>query len=232
MRGTMLMAFLMVFLLAGPAMANGYGHPSKAVDLGIKGGINMASLVLDPEDDDFESFLRFGGGVTLGFNVTPTFGIDLDVLYMMKGAKAEYTEESEIEQQEVLCDIEEEYKLDYLVFKPMMRLTLAPTGASPYILAGGEIGYLLSAKNGWEVACQGGQQGDDEEDIKEMIKDLDFGLNFGAGIELPMGTTSLIIEGHYSLGLSDILDSDEDAEDLDLPTIKTRGIYGFVGLRF
>lgn len=227
MRGTMLTAFLMVILLAGPAMANGYSSQFKSFDFGIKGGVNLANLDWDPEQEiDWESFLRFGGGATLGFNITPTFGLDMDVLYMMKGTKAEGT----LEAQGATCDVEYELRLDYIVFKPMFRFTPIQDGASPYLLLGGELGYLLSADSWAEASCSDGSSGEEEEDIKDTVKDLDFGLNVGAGLEIPAGNMSFLIEGHYSLGLTDINDADENEENE--PSVKTRGVYGFVGLRF
>jgi len=226
----MLTAFLMVILLAGPAIADGQ---FKAIDFGIKGGINLTNLEMDPKlevqdppsEVDMENYLRFGGGVTLGLNVTPTFGLDLDVLYMMKGAKAEYTV---INDDFGECTVKDYFELNYIVFKPMIRLAFVPHGTTPYILAGGEIGYLVSTANPYDWECQQ-QSGSDEEDL-DNVTDFDFGVNFGAGLELAAGTTSIIIEGHYSLGLTNVYDAGED-DDSD-QSIKTRGIYGFVGVRF
>ena len=240
MRGTMLTAFLMVILLAGPAMANGYSSQFKAFDFGLKGGVNLADLEFDPDEEvDWESFLRFGGGATLGFNITPTFGLDLDVLYMMKGAKFEgdFLIGDVPGYGDVSCGGEARIELDYLVVKPMLRFTPIQGGASPYLLLGGEIGYLLDAKQVFEATCDLDPpvEIDEEEDFTDVVKDLDFGLNVGAGLEFPVGNMSMIIEGHYSLGLANIYDADEDeeaTEDEEDLSVKTRGIYGFVGLRF
>lgn len=230
MRGTLLTVFLMAILLAGPAMANGQ---FKAIDFGVKGGINLSNLEIDPKlqvedpaaEVDMENYLRFGGGVTLGLNVSPTFGIDLDVLYMMKGAKAEYTV---INDDLGECTVKDYFEMNYIVFKPMLRLAFVPEGTTPYILAGGEVGYLVSTANPYDWEC-GQQSGSDKEDL-DNVADFDFGVNFGAGLELAAGQTSIIIEGHYSLGLANVYDGG-DGDDSD-QSIKTKGIYGFVGVRF
>ena len=115
---------LMALVLSGPALAQ-----KKAIDFSLKGGINLANLVADPEPDpNYERLMRYGGGATLGFNIRPGFSVDADVLYMMKGAKWEFSEGDHEETSEV--------KLDYLVINPMIRFAPAENRSGVYIMGG------------------------------------------------------------------------------------------------
>ncbi|MCK4303865.1 MAG: outer membrane beta-barrel protein [Candidatus Eisenbacteria sp.] len=116
---------LMILMLSGPVLAQ-----DKAIDFSLKGGVDWADLQVDPDPDPaYERLMRFGAGAALGFNIRPGFSLDTDVLYMMKGAKWEFSEDD--------YDSESEIKLDYIVINPMLRFAPAENGSGVYILGGG-----------------------------------------------------------------------------------------------
>jgi hypothetical protein len=235
MKARGLVVVLLGLALAGTAMAQ--ETQEKAIDFGFKGGINLAELSYDP--DPFEDgtgidksmYLRFGGGVVLSFNITPTFSIDANALYLMKGSK--HTGDGLVyeEYPEYVFDVDARVNLSYIVVNPMIRFSPVAGGVAPYFMVGPEIGFLMDAKMLTEVSG-GGETIDGEEDIKDDLKSTDMALNFGAGFEFPSGSSTFFLEAQYSLGLTNISDpEEEEGEDSELE-IKTKGIYFFAGIRF
>jgi len=217
---------LLALLVAAPAMGQ---MVEKQIYFGIKGGVNMANLSVDPEPPvDFETLMGIGGGVTLAFVISPGMTLDTDFLYMQKGAK--YTFDLGLEDESV------EYKLKYtyLVINPMFRFTVQNEGMRPFFMAGPEIGFLLDAKMESDDSEEEGEEG--AFDLKDYTKSTDFGINFGGGIEFPSGNSTIFFEARYALGLTDIEDTSDGeetkTEEEDEGTVKHRGIYLMAGIRF
>ena len=177
------------------------------VNLGVIGGLNLASLSFDPDPDgvDLSNRTGFGIGGVLSFGLGETLALQLEPMFLQKGAKATgqgITGETEV-------------KASYIEVPAMLKFAFGSGEIKPYVMAGPTIGYLLSAKQ-------------DEDDIKDDVKNIDFGLAFGGGVSLPMGNKTVFVEGRYSLGLTDINDdSDPDADE-----IKTKGIQIMAGITF
>jgi hypothetical protein len=67
----------------------------------------------------------------------------------------------------------------------------------------------------------------DEREEKLDTKSTEFVFNVGAGLMIPVGKVSIIVEGQYNLGLTDINDDSEDDT-----TIKTKGFQAKAGILF
>ncbi|MCK4413035.1 MAG: PorT family protein [Candidatus Eisenbacteria sp.] len=228
---------LLALLVAAPAMGQ---MVEKQIYFGIKGGVNMANLSVDPEpDEDFKSRMGIVGGASLSFVISPGMTLDTDFLLVQRGAKVD---EKEVEAEDGLYSLKNEIKLSYLSINPMFRFTVQNEGMAPYFMAGPEISFLLSANAEGEerIEYHDGEVEVEEwdEDIKDYVKSTDFGLNFGAGLQFPSGNSSIFFEARYYLGLSDISDdsgdedddkSDDEEED---EKIKNTGIYLIAGIRF
>ncbi|MBN2346051.1 MAG: outer membrane beta-barrel protein [Candidatus Aminicenantes bacterium] len=74
-------------------------------------------------------------------------------------------------------------------------------GTTPYILAGGEVGYLLNQK----VVITAPDGTTTEEDISDDVNRLYYGLCFGGGVEMQAGSMDLLLEMRYRLGLSNLI---------------------------
>jgi len=103
---------------------------------------------------------------------------------------------------------------------------------APYVLAGGEVGYLLSAK----VKQSAPGEADQEEDVKHDYENFDYGLVAGAGLEIPIATGGrVLIEARYVRGLADIGKHEEDTgDDVGDDELKAMNdaIYVMAGFRF
>jgi hypothetical protein len=91
----------------------------------------------------------------------------------------------------------------------LLKVKFKP-GSTPFIVAGGEVAYILSSKVNWSWDNPQTQQTESgSEDIKDYTNKLDYGLVFGAGYELNMSGMSLVIQGRYHLGLANIMKTEE-----------------------
>lgn len=203
--------------------------PEKAVTFALKGGVNPSTQTMDPDPGyDASGVLGYGGGITLGFNLSRFVSLDADFLYVRKGGHYGFSYRESPTSPAV--DFDTDILLDYATVSPLLRATFRPHGFSPYILAGAEFGYLLDAQYRWEEST--GEAGTD--DAKEDMENTDFSLSFGGGINLPTsGSSSFFLEARYYLGLTDITkpipgESERNQED----KLMNRGTYLFGGFRF
>ncbi len=194
---------LAVLLVASLSMAGGWSY-------GIKAGLNMASLKLDPSPSGVTVKSRTGVGIggVFNYNIDNKMDIRTDVLYLMKGAKTEWTGGSG------------EVKLDYLAIQPTFSYKFAEWNCklntskmgSAFFEVGPEIAMKISAKD---------KDGNKIEDVKGT----DFGLNLGFGINMPLSKGTLVPELRYSMGLAKVLDTGGQSW-------KTSGIGIMVGYMF
>lgn len=182
------------------------------VNFGVIGGLNLANLSVDPDAGvDISNLTAFGIGGVLSFGVGETLALQLEPMFLQKGAKLKLSD--------LGFTLEAEIKVSYIEVPAMLKFAFGGGDTKPYVMAGPTVGYLLSAKVKDDM---------EEQDIKDDIKNIDFGLAFGGGVSLPMGNNTLFVEARYSLGLSDINDDPDDPDT----SIKTKGIQIMAGITF
>ena len=116
--------------------------------------------------------------------------------------------------------VEEKIKLNYIEIPAILTYTF-DTGqaqAEPYLMAGLVLGVRTSAN----VSANG-----TDADIKDMTKGSNMGGTFGAGVKFPAGMNKVFVEGRYTIGFQDVLDTPNAAF-----TLKTRGLAFFAGITF
>jgi hypothetical protein len=216
MKGAIIL--VMAVLVAVPVMAQ-----DKQISFGVKGGINMANLTYDPEPvKGPDNLMGIAAGGVLSFNLSPSACLDGEVLYIQKGVSSKYETEG--------CSGDAKLKLTYISISPMLRFKIHTESFTPYFLGGAEFGLLMSATVAGSTDCGG--SGEDF-DMKDYYKSSDLGVTFGAGVEFPLGSSALFVEGRYAMGMTDIskTPSNLDVAD-DTSSTKTKGIYLFGGMRF
>ena len=178
------------------------------VNLGVIGGLNLANLSVDPDQGvDISNRTAIGIGGILSFGMGETLALQLEPMFLQKGAKLKFSEQG--------FTLETEFKISYIEVPAMLKFAFGSSDTKPYVMAGPTVGFLLSAKA-------------EDEDVKDDVKSIDFGLAFGGGVSLPMGNNTLFVEARYSLGLSDINDDPDDPDT----SIKTKGIQIMAGITF
>ncbi len=193
----LVIALALVALMSGSVFAEG-------MTLGFKGGLNLANWTGDDIDEN-KIKLCFGGGVFMNYQMTESVSLQPELLFMMKGTKADIDEDAG-------------YKMTYIDIPVLAKFSVPMEGAfAPCFFAGPYIGLLMSADMYYE---------DEEESIKDDLKSTDFGLMFGGGFDYDMGEGYLTFDVRYALGLTSLDDSEDELD------IKNSGILFMVGYGF
>lgn len=162
------------------------------VELGLKGGLNLASLSTDV-DASYESRTGYHLGAYTLIKVA-NIGIQPELLFSAQGTSYSYASVNQ--------DLQSDLK--YLTVPVMLKFYL-PLGIN--LQAGPQFGFLMSAEgdevtfNGSTATVTSGQ------DIKDQLKESDISAAFGAGWDFPFG---LNLTARYLLGINDISESDDN----------------------
>ena len=194
--------------------------------IGPKAGINIANLSFDPDlqsgiDKSSKLGFKFGAAVELGF--IPLFAIQIEPMYVQKGAEIEGPIFVDQNNQPVNGSVK--FNAAFIEIPILLKLKLpTPGGISPYFFVGPDIGILLSSNQEYEAP--GFNQ---EVDTKETTSSIDFVLDIGAGVGFSVGPALMLtFDARYALGLSDLNDDPQDSNQ----SIKSTGIQILVGAMF
>ncbi|MCX6553934.1 MAG: outer membrane beta-barrel protein [Candidatus Aminicenantes bacterium] len=184
---------------------------------GIKlmGGLSMSNLNLSdtiPPEAKKTSKMGFMGG--LGYESGGMLAFEIDLLYRPGGAVLKAVDPA----------LKERITLSgtAVTLPVMIKIRFLP-GTTPYILAGGEVGYLLNQK----VVLTDAAGTDTEEDITDHVNRLVYGLVFGGGVELQAGGMNLLLEARYLLGLSNLIKEPDPDEYM-----KVTALTFMLGVKF
>ena len=195
-------AVVAAFGLMLPAFAS-------AQQIGVKGGVNFASLTPE-EDEDPDLSRRIGAVAGVWFRTIPArrFSFQVEGLIAEKGVKFKALEFSS------------EVALRYFEIQLLARADLgAPgAGARAFVVGGAAPAFKLSARG--KTTFEGQKR---SMDIDDAIYSTDVGLVGGAGIEFGRA----LIEARYTHGVRHINTDDNGDED----RIKNRVFSVMVGLR-
>ena len=171
---------------------------STQVNVGVLGGLNLATVELDPEPPkmDLSNLTGFGFGGVLDYRLNESIALRLEPMYLQKGTKGDYDWGNAM--------IELEAKYAYVEIPIMVKYSFGAREIKPYIIAGPTIGFLLNAKAKYSLEGESW-----EEDINDM-KSLDFGFGFGIGVSVPLRNNSFFLEASYVLGLANIADEQDN----------------------
>ncbi len=171
----------------------------------VHGGLSLASMTYPDNVDDggynIDEYLKrktgFMGGIS--FDMGKQLGLEIGFFYIQKGVAYAM----EMEQEGLAFKVDGKLFLDEISAPILLKIRFSP-GSTPFIVAGGEIAYVLSSKFDWSVEADNGERESGSEDLIEQVNRIDYGLVFGAGYEMKMGGSSLVIQGRYHLGLADL----------------------------
>ena len=198
--------------------------------IGIRGGLNLANVSEDvggTESIDFDGLaipitlsqssrttFNLGGFVEYWFS--PMFALQINLLYNQKGFVIDGDlSETIIEQGipiNVTVNAEETIKLSYLSFPLLVKAAFGESNFKPYLVAGPEFGFLLSADDYAEATSEAEAMGqtvgpysvNQEEDIKEFIESFEFALDIGGGLSYSFSNIEIFADFIYSLGITKI----------------------------
>lgn len=204
------LSVLLVVLLAlgtTPALGQSGGV------LDTKSGLRVGGTFMTFGGDDAPSDLDRRGGWLLGgfavFDVTGPFALQPELNYVQKGA------ESESGGSTVTT------KLNYIELPILAKIQTPSAGlVSPSVFLGPSAALNIKAEQ---------EVGSSTSDIDDDIRGFDLGAVFGVGVDANVGVGTLLVDARYSLGLIDISDDDDLAEE---PSLRNQGFMLTVGYAF
>lgn len=192
-------AILFAALFLGAVSIAPASLAAQDVMLGVKGGVNIADVDIDDPSDEGETDTRTGfvGGLFAQFGLGDLFAIRPEGLYSQKGFSQEE------------AGVDATLKADYIEVPLLLAARLSQGSVRPVLFAGPVIGFEASCEV--EGVVDGVEVSADCEDQGIETESTDFGAAFGAGLELDAGGFVVLLDGRYTLGLSD-LDASETSE--------------------
>ncbi len=201
-----LMGFICVMVVTIASV--GVANAERTMYVGVKGGVNIASVGGSDAPDNTSSLTGFMGGAFFGIDFTPQFGGRIEGLYVQKGAQADS------------ASVGVKQKLDYIEFPVLFVANLSSGDKGGFnLFAGPTFGFLASAK---------GESGGLSVDDKDAFKSFEFGATVGVGAQYKLSSVSIVGDVRYTLGATSVA-KDQGNQSVDL---KTRGIGIMVGVSF
>jgi hypothetical protein len=187
---------------------------ARAQSVGVRFGVNVAKLAIDPTPPDGTSFDNRTGmaaGVFVRIPFGRTLGFQPEALFSMQGMKV--TDQS--------SDMTATLKLDYMTFPLLARIRFGPS--SPVALL---VGPSLGVHTRTTVDLPG-SPGDAPSEFNDSFKRFDFGLVTGVSVDIG----HFVIDGRYTWGLTNILKG--GTLGTDASDAATHRVFTFsAGIRF
>lgn len=189
---------------------------SQNIEKGIKGGLNLASLSTDGNNDK-NLKLGLNAGVFAKFSVAESFSVQPELLYSNKGIKLNYDQAG--------IEGETKFNLNYIDLPVKLIFNLSDDFEFQF---GPYVGYMINAKTSTNANVLNQFQVNSEDEInKDRFNAFDFGLTAGLGFTLD----PFIMGFNYNLGLTQVARDDDVAYDI-LGDAKNRVIQVYAGVKF
>jgi hypothetical protein len=188
-------ALPLALLMAAPLSAQ--------TTIGIKGGINVADVSTNVEDISglVESKTGFVGGGFVTFGLGTIFAVQPELLYSQKGFKAEENGATA------------QLNTNYIEIPVLLKAQLKLAMLRPAVYAG----PVVSFETGCDLDVIGITFDCDADEGFSSRKTTDWGAVFGANLDFFLGPVTLLVDGRYQLGLTNLADDPEGTEE-----VKTR----------
>lgn len=199
------------------ALLPGVVTPARAeMAFGVKGGVSLSHVNADLFDTSNRT--GFVGGVYGVFGLSPSLGIQPELLYVRKGAKLFSTDVTigGITFGSVGTTLD----VDYVEVPVLLRLSLptaGPVGAR--LLAGPVASFKVNEKLSTTGLV-------DVSLDTDQVKTSDFGFAVGGAVSFGSGSMDVVAEGRYTFGLANISDLPFGGD------VKNGAIYAMLGLEF
>jgi hypothetical protein len=232
-------------------LSSGIGVSAMPVgmELGIKAGVNSASCsdfetLFDPEEwGDYlpraQKGSKTGGvfGVFLSYPLTGMISLQPEVLYSQAGCKRDFN----VVMEDVAGRVETTASISYLEIPVLVNVAfMGNQMPSPFLCGGLSLGLKTSADYEMEVHAE--SYGDEygaklSYDVSDYVKGTNFSLVLGGGYALRQQQFSLMLEGRYTLGLTNIVERTglievDEGDYIYLDEAKPRTVSVIAGISF
>ena len=206
---------LIALVMLGTLVAGASPALGQTREVGLKAGVNVASMVDDGETGGYDG--RRIGFLAGAFAVLPVRGplaVQIEALFSQKGAKFDIDDQ----------DAEATLELDYLDIPVMLRVQGPASGTTRLHFFGGpSVGIRTGARERLTYAAGNFDQGEST-NIDDLIERFDFGVVVGAGVDVGR---RIVVDARYQWGISTV-NTDELAET----EFKHRVFSILAGVRF
>lgn len=210
-------------LLVAAGLSAAVPAPAAAqeVTLGVKGGLNVASLsVDDPSDPDFgfDRQTDFLAGVLAQFAIGRVFAFQPEVLYSQRGATSRED------------DPATKLDLNYIQIPLLLmaRLGSRESPIYPILYAGPQVAFETRCQVTGESEGVSLSLGCDDPllDGELETNQTEYGVVFGGGFEVLYSRLTVQLDVRYQLGLTNLNDA-EDASDVSVKSRLWSFMLGF-----
>ena len=164
-------------------------RPARIYHYGIKGGMNVSNMNVDPQVlEENDSLTSYALGAWMGLPLNRRLTVQAEALYSVKGdseSSGGYTASTRM----AYIDVPVVAKIGFRHDSP----------ARPSLFLGPSLAINLSANSKLE-----GEGNEFDVDIKDDVRTFDLGLVVGGGVDFAVGKRTVGVELRYSKGLSNI----------------------------
>jgi hypothetical protein len=169
-----------------------YSASAQQLYFGVLGGVNFADLNgKDKQGEELNVSTRSipGIGGVIGLNLDQNFSFQLELMYLQKGGvlRREPSDAQGIKS-----------KMSFIEVPLFLKIQFGEQ-IRPYIMGGPMVGFLLSSKFESEI---GGLLF--KGDVQHITRKVDFSVGLGAGVNIPVGSSNIFLDGRYTLGLTNL----------------------------
>lgn len=190
-----------VALISGLTIAQAQSD-SKAVQLGVKGGLNSSTISGD-DIGELKSRTSFNAGLVAEIPISERVSFQPEVFYSGQGFDIQENDQDNIFD----TDDNVEYQLDYIQVPLLLKVYLVE-GLS--VEAGPQFGFKIHEEIDFEPNNDGGDIEIDSNDSN--VKDLDTGIALGTAYKFDNG---FFLSGRYTFGLTNIFEDGTAFENVD-----------------
>ena len=231
-----LMVFFSFYIwYPGHLSGNTYpGEQESFVSFRLFTGLNLAKIRHhwgDPEMAGDEALMapyhkhRLGVCAGLGMETKGRVGVVVEILYNQKGDRIDFDDGIDL--------IKSTITIHEMSVPILLKLNLNKN-RGPYLLAGGELAFVLTAMERHETYFDVGIYEPDiiyskgSENITKNLKRLNYGIVVGAGFKFIRGNMDFFLEIRYHYGLADLA-KNEIKDHLD-DRMRTDAIVFMIGM--
>jgi hypothetical protein len=167
--------FFIAVMVSGSLLLKAQTH----VELGLKGGLNVATLSSASFNSSIDPRISFNIGGLAHIHLSKEFAIQPELLFSGQGA------------QQTISGVAYRTNLNYLQIPVLLQYMI---GKGLRLETGAQFGALVGAKN---------EVGNSEADVKNAYKAVDVAWVFGAGY---LTNSGFGLDARYNLGLANIND--------------------------
>ncbi len=183
--------FLLILLTAVFTLAD-HANAQNPINIGVKGGLNIANF--NNIDDDLDSRAGLMAGIVLDFSLPASpAGIESGLYFSQKGADSAGGDVS--------------IKVDYLEVPVLAKIDFGPPApVSPHLVLGPYAAFNLNS------AIESNVGGVDVSFEDDAVNSTEFGIIGGLGADLNLVATTINVQARYGYGLTSVFE-DSDAQN-------------------